>query len=235
MSAIDPGLVTDRIEQLQLRRWWVAEQLGISRRTLQRWLNGSTVSVSDEAIRQLAALLDCAPSEITKGVGLASREDQIEAARALISSDLLFAVIPQHKFDLYVKLAKGMLVAGLDTSELGSLYMNLSLAFFRQGQLDEAAKYAEQVQEFAAELDDLQLLLRAKMQLSYRAFLKGDAIKGLQMEYENLELAQSINSPMLIAANRSNIADQCLLFGRYLESESQQLEAIEIYQTPREQ
>ena len=42
MARLNHSFVREIIKQKNYRKWWVAEQLGISRRTLHRWLSGET-------------------------------------------------------------------------------------------------------------------------------------------------------------------------------------------------
>ncbi len=233
MPRLKQGFIIDRFEARQMRRWWVAEQLGISRRTLLRWLNGVTAEISSVAAEKLAEILSCSVQEIIHSTDsdIATSEEQSEAARALVASDLLASMAPGHQYALYTKLAKGMLVPGLGKQELGALYMNLSLAHFRQSQLDDAGHYANKTKQLALELGDRQLLLRANMQLSYQAYLKGDAAQCLKLELDNLELAKVLGDKKLIAANLSNIGDQHLNFGDHERSLLFQLESISLYES----
>ncbi len=233
MPRLNHQFVVNQIDAHQLRRWWVAEQLGISRRTLQRWLNGSTANISNPAIKQLADILGCHTREIVAkevSSSLATHQEQVEAAKALGNSDLLSTMTPGHQFALYTKLARGMLVTGLGKQELGALYMNLSLSQFRQGQLAEAGQYAAEAKAIALEVSDQHLLLRANMQLSYQAYLRGDARQCLKLDDENLNLAKLLEDKKLIAANLSNLGDQYLNFGDFSKSLSYQLEAIAQYE-----
>ncbi len=175
MVNLNREFVIAKIESLGLRRWWLAEQLGINRRTLHRWLNGQTQHISDTAATKLAANLGCSVAELSEPEDTASHQDQLEEAKALAASNLLANMSPGHEFALYTQLAKGMLVPGLDKQALGQLYMNIALAHFRQSELDEAVRYAERAQKIATEIGDEHLWVRANMQLSYRRYLDGDA------------------------------------------------------------
>ena len=42
-----------------LRQWWLAEQLGVDRRTVLRWINGQVRSIPPERARDLAQVLGC--------------------------------------------------------------------------------------------------------------------------------------------------------------------------------
>jgi len=56
--------VRNLIDELDLKMWWVAEQAGIHKTTLRRWLRNSTAKVRDVNMRQLAAVLSTPCSDI---------------------------------------------------------------------------------------------------------------------------------------------------------------------------
>jgi len=232
LGALNRDFVNARIDELELRRWWVAEQLDVSRRTLHRWLTGSTSHVPPARLKLLAALLDADVGQLTLDSPpvRATPNDQVEAARTLLGSDLLESMMPPHQFAIYEQLAKGLVVPGLTRSELGNLYMAICLAVFRQGKLEEAWRYARLAADIAHEIDDDVLRLRAHMQLSYREYISGNAERALAMDEENLALAQRLGIRKHIAANLSNVADQYLDFDRYEESLDYQTQAIELYE-----
>jgi|TARA_Y100000310_G_C20666317_1_gene807688 DNA-binding Xre family transcriptional regulator len=183
MARLNHSFVREIIKQKNYRKWWVAEQLGISRRTLHRWLSGETEDVPETMLKQLAALLNCSIQDVTHWTKPESTHlDQIAAAQSLISSGVLESLMPAHHFEMFEKLAKGLIVPGLSPTELGNLYMSLALALFRQSKLEEAANYVALAKVIALEEGDRLLELRANMQLSYRAYLQGDARLGLQMD-----------------------------------------------------
>lgn len=229
MVTLNQQYVVSRIEQLELRRWWLAEQLGINRRTLQRWLNGETEQITEKAAQRLAQHLECSVTDISRQEERVTADEQLRAAKALIASDLLATMAPGHKFALYSQLARTMLVPGLRRDELGELHMSIALAEFRQSHLAAAGEFAIKAQQIAVETNNDQLLLRANMQLSYQRYWQGDASTCLAMDYENLTLAESLGDFRLIAANLSNIADQLVEFGDIPKSLEMQQLAIETY------
>jgi len=232
LGDLNREFVNARIDELELRRWWVAEQLDVSRRTLHRWLTGSTSSVPRAKLKLLGALLevDIAQLMLDSPAVRATANDQVEAARTLLGSDLLDSMMPPHQFAIYEQLAKGLVVPGLTKSELGNLYMAICLAVFRQGKLEEAWRYARLAADIAHEIDDDVLRLRAHMQLSYREYIRGNAARALAMDEDNLALARKLGIRKHIAANLSNVADQYLDFDRYEESLDYQTQAIDLYE-----
>lgn len=52
------------LQKQRLKKWWVAEQAGIHKTTLRRWLNGEIQKVKSENILRLAAVLTTSAASI---------------------------------------------------------------------------------------------------------------------------------------------------------------------------
>lgn len=232
VSKLNSGFLVTRIDDLGLRRWWIAEQIGVDRRTLYRWLSGKTGRIPDAKLRRLAEIVKVdVPDLLTTAQPFtATAADQVRAARSLLDSNLLESLMPPHQFGLFERLAKGLVVEGLSDEELGHLYMAISLALFRQSKLDDAFHYASLARQIARTLGDRHLQLRAAMQLSFREYVRGDHLLAIRLDHANLRLARALRHRRLTAANLSNLGDQYCGLGRWQASEAMQREAIRLYE-----
>ncbi len=52
------------IKEQELKNWWVAEEAGVHKTTLRRWLSGRISRVSGEHVSRLATVLTTNPGEI---------------------------------------------------------------------------------------------------------------------------------------------------------------------------
>ena len=57
MKKIDSQKVRDRIRDLELKQYWVAQEAGVHKTTLRRWLNGRIARVKPENVKRLAIVL----------------------------------------------------------------------------------------------------------------------------------------------------------------------------------
>jgi hypothetical protein len=53
---IDTTALRNRVAALGLRQWWLAEQLGVDRRTVLRWINGQVAQAIEQALAEYAAM-----------------------------------------------------------------------------------------------------------------------------------------------------------------------------------
>lgn len=64
MLTLDLKIIEETIFEQDLKRWWVAEQAGVHRTTLRRWLSGGIQKVKPENVTTLARVLQLEPSRI---------------------------------------------------------------------------------------------------------------------------------------------------------------------------
>ncbi len=134
----------NRVAELGLRQWWLAEQLGVDRRTVLRWVNGQVRSIAPERAEALAGVLGCRLSELLlhePSAQLASTEDQRRAGQALAASRLLDRLGPVGEWDVAEQLIRASAVPDLPVDVLGRLYHQLCVACWRQSKLTEAQQH----------------------------------------------------------------------------------------------
>jgi tetratricopeptide (TPR) repeat protein len=169
---INSTWVRDRLVTLGLTQWWVAEQIGVDRRTVMRWANGQVRSIRSDNAQALADVLDCRLHdllEVRDAAALGTVEDQRAAARALVDAGVLDRLGPSHQWSLAESLLKATAVRGLPADILGRLYYQLGVACWRQDKLAEAGRHNDAALAIALRSGDSELEVRA---LGSRATLR---------------------------------------------------------------
>mgnify|MGYP003394845959 CR=1 FL=1 len=121
--------------ELGLKQWWLAEQVGVDRKTVMRWLQGQVKSVQSENIEALCRVLSCNTSDLcleNAADQLASIDDQKQAAQLLAQSSLIEKLGPIGEWNVIESLLKATIVPGLPINTLGDLYNQLTIASWRQ-------------------------------------------------------------------------------------------------------
>lgn len=67
--------VLDQLRSQGLKRWWVAEEAGIHKTTLRRWLSGRIRRVSADHVRCLARVLETDPAVLAAGFAESEKPD----------------------------------------------------------------------------------------------------------------------------------------------------------------
>ena len=64
MTKINSNKVRERIQALDLKHYWVAEEAGVHKTTLRRWLNGRIGQVKTKNLARLAFVLSTDPTQL---------------------------------------------------------------------------------------------------------------------------------------------------------------------------
>lgn len=184
--------VRKRVAALGLRQWWLAEQLGVDRRTVLRWVNGQVRAIAPDRAEALAGVLGCPVSELLlhePATQLASPEDQRRAGQALAASRLLDRLGPVGEWDVAEQLIRAAAVPDLPLHVLGRLYHQLAVACWRQGKLGEAAAHNQAALDLAARCGDPALRADALGSRANLQFWRGALSAALATWQEALALA----------------------------------------------
>lgn len=55
----------NRILELGIKQWWLAEQIGVDRKTVIRWVQGQVRSIQHENAEALAQILNCKVEDLS--------------------------------------------------------------------------------------------------------------------------------------------------------------------------
>jgi tetratricopeptide (TPR) repeat protein len=160
---LDTSFVETRMAQLGVKQYWLAEQLGVSPRTVLRWVNGQVRRIQREHLAPLAALLECTPDQLspTAGDDAGVADARAEAARRIADEDILTLLTPTSSYPMAEALIKASLTPGLASHTRGKLLNMLSLAVGRQFRIEEAIAYAAQAAEIGRDLGNQVMVVRA--------------------------------------------------------------------------
>ncbi len=204
---INAAALRNRVAELGLRQWWLAEQLGVDRRTVLRWINGQVRAITPERAEALARVLGRPVSELLlhePAAQLASPEDQRRAGRALAASRLLDRLGPVGEWDVAEQLIRAAAVPDLPVHVLGQLYHQLSVACWRQDKLVEATRHNQVALDLALRCGDQALRADALGSRANLQFWRGEVDAARATWHEALALAPWL-SPRQLGALHNNL------------------------------
>ncbi len=161
---LNPTWLRNRLAQLGLRQWWLAEQLGVDRKTVLRWVNGQVRQIQPANAQALATVLDCRIDELLlheTAAQLATAQDQRAAGIALAGSALVDRLGPVGEWDVIEQLVRAATVPDLPLPVLGRLYHQLCVACWRQDKFEQAQVHNTAALDIAQRCDDRPLLADA--------------------------------------------------------------------------
>jgi transcriptional regulator with XRE-family HTH domain len=232
LLTLNATALRNRVAERGLRQWWLAEQLGVDRRTVLRWVNGQVRTIAPDRAEALAGVLGCPLSELLlhdPATQLASTEDQRRAGQALAASQLLDRLGPVGEWDVAEQLIRAAAVPDLPVHVLGRLYHQLCVACWRQDKLSEAATHNTAALELAARCGDQSLRADALGSRANLAFWRGDLTAALASWDEALALGAWL-TPRQRGALHSNLGAALVDTGQPAAGRRHLLEALACFE-----
>ncbi len=223
----------NRMKELDLKRWWVAEEIGVDRKTVSRWLTGQTKKIRKDNLAKLATILECPESSLILLNTLdcfATANEQKEAAKLIEQEDLLKIITPTGKWDLFEGLIKASMEPNLPKSLLAQLYNYLCIAAWRKSDLRKAEGYLQKALDLTKDTNHKSILLNTHLNKANIHSFKGEIELAIK-EYEYcIENAIYFEDKAAIAPAQSNLACTYHEYGDLQKSLSLQKEAIQNFE-----
>lgn len=229
---LNASWLRNRVAELGLRQWWLAEQLGVDRRSVLRWINGQVRSIAPERARNLAEVLGCRVADLLlhdPGRQLASPDDQRSAGLALATSRLLDRLGPVGEWDVVEQLVRASAVPDLPLHVLGRLYHQLCVACWRQDKLAEAAQHNRAALDLAERCDDRALRADALGSRANLEYWRGEVDTALGTWRKALALAPWL-TPRQRGALHSNVGAALYETGALDAGQAQLQQALECFE-----
>ncbi|HBP22173.1 MAG TPA: hypothetical protein DEA08_30880 [Planctomycetes bacterium] len=231
--ALDTHFLVRRLEVRGLKQGWVADKLGVARKTVSRWVTGKVKRIGRESADALAELLECPLERLTvsdEADVLATKEEQRRAASLIQQRDLLELLSPSDDWALAESCIKASLQPDLPLRELGRLYNLLSTAAWRQGNYDEGERHAARAAEIGEQIGDRRVSVGAIYNRAVIDSIRGD-LGGVLAAYEAcLAEPEAFETRREHAKVLSNVGDAYRSFLRFEESIAAQAAAIALFE-----
>lgn len=154
----------NRLQELGLKQWWLAEQMGVDRKTVSRWVQGQVRSIQLENAQTLANILQCKVEDLSvvdESQQLASIVQQKQAAEMLLDSSIVEKLGPLGEWNVIESLLKAVVVPNLPENVLGELYNQLCVASWRQSKMAQAKIFNHKAEEIGQKTGDKELIAKA--------------------------------------------------------------------------
>jgi len=228
---LNSAWLRNRVAELGLKQWWLAEQIGVDKKTVIRWLHGHVRSIQLGNATALAGVLACRVEDLElprDAIDLASPDDQRAAAALLATSSLLDTLGPIGEWDVIERLLKAVAVPDLPLHVLGTIYHRLSIACWRQSKLDEAAVYNSAALDAAERCGDKALRGGALGTLANLHHWRGECALAQQAWREGLALARWLE-PTTLAGLHNNLGMELYETGEFEAGQRELLAARDLY------
>jgi tetratricopeptide (TPR) repeat protein len=204
---LNSAWLRNRIAELGLKQWWLAEQIGVDKKTVIRWMHGHVRSIQVSNAQALASVLGCrrVDLELPRGaIDLATADDQRAAAALLATSALLDRLGPVGEWDVIESLLKAVAVPDLPLHVLGTLYNRLCIACWRQIKMEQAEAYNRAAFDAARRCGDQAMLAGAHASHANLLHWRGDCAQAIEAYRAGLALRRFIE-PAAVGGLYSNL------------------------------
>ncbi len=222
----------NRLGELGLKNWWVAEHIGVDRKTLSRWLTGKVKTIKNENLLALAECLKCSPEELVlkdDSSVIASKEEQAIAAELIVQENLLSTLTPSGQWPLLESIVKSTMQPNLPLPVMGKLYNLLSVCSWRQDEIEKAKGFAAKALSIGNQIGHRGVIAQAKSNLALVYFYKGQLKESILLFETVISERKFIDDERTVAAALSNLAQNYQIYGDFVLSRKMQIEAIELY------
>ncbi|MGZ3786714.1 MAG: helix-turn-helix domain-containing protein [Bdellovibrio sp.] len=221
----------NRIAELGIKQWWLAEQVGVDRKTVTRWVQGKVRAIQVSNAEALAKILNCSLKDLileNEADQLATPEDQRNAASLIAASSLIEKLGPIGEWNVIEGLLKATIVPNLPLNVLGELYNQLTVASWRQSKIDQADIYNKKAEEIANKCGDKCVLASALLSKANIFSWRGKTSKAIQTYKECLKLERFIEQ-RTVGSTYSNLGAVLYECGDLDAGKFYQEKAIEIF------
>lgn len=233
-NLINITFLENRLGELNLKNWWVAEAIGVDRKTVGRWLSGKVKTIKSENLQALASCLKCDPQDLVlkdESAILVSKEEQAIAAQLIVQEDLLATLTPLGQWPLLESIVKATLQPNLPIPVMGKLYNLLSICSWRQSKMDKAQAFADKALELGHKVGHMGVKAQARNNLAIIFSYQGKLKDAIALYESVVRERQFIEEDRTVAAALSNLAQDYQSYGDFEKSRKIQLEAITLYST----
>lgn len=228
---LNSTFLKNRVVELGLKQWWLAEQVGVDRKTVIRWLQGQVKSIQADNLEALCRVLNCQLADLileNAADQLASVADQKHAAQLLVQSSLIEKLGPIGEWNVIESLLKATIVPGLPLNVLGDLYNQLTVASWRQSKIDQAELFNQKALEIAIQSQDRTVLAHAKLSQANIFSWRGKVQKAIDTYREIIKLKDFVDERAL-GATFSNLGGVLYESGDLKQGEEFQRKALSLF------
>ena len=233
-ARLNANALAQRITAGGLKQWWIARQIEVDTKTVNRWLTGKVKRISRDNLAKLSSLLGCSNEEISfadEGDIRATRTEQDAASRALLDMQTKRLFERHEDYHLYENLLKATMHPDMTISQLCDVYKQLMWLAAKQNKLEEAQRYGELALEYASRAGQTRGEMAARNNLIILDAQSGKIVEATQKLEQHLAFCDSVGEKRGIGAASINIAHSYRLLADFHRAIKAINRAFEVFST----
>lgn len=220
-ATLNQHALAARLREQGLKQYWVADRVGVTKLTVNRWLTGRVRRISRDNLALLAKVLDCEPDALVYQDALdvhATQQEQSEAARLLVSRQSVELFMASGKHEIYEKLAKAVIHPNLPLRDLMQIYSTLTTAAYEQGKLEDTRNYARLYLDYALRCGDSREELSARSGIAASEGALGHLSEAIDSLNDLVSAAESVGRTLGYGTALCNLSHAYRLQGEMAKS-----------------
>ncbi len=193
------------INESSIKHLWLANQIGVSEKTLSRWVSGDVTRIRSSNLNKLAIALDCSREVLIAEPDkddFPTDKNRNVLVNELNNDGLLYQLLVSSKIKLAISLIKSTFHSSLPSGVIANFYIKLGYASLIHRKFRTAKKYITKGLTKAEVTNDNRLIFSANLGLAITYFFECDyhkcqnyLIKCEQnMQYSGQEKAHLFNT-----------------------------------------
>ncbi len=180
--AINQNVLRRKLIDQQLKSYWVAERIGVSTKTMQRWLSGKAKNAKQENAIGLAKVLNCSVDDLIHG-----------SDHQAIDPELFSIVSTPSKWKFLKTIVEGLFTPHQEKREKAQMNLNLSRLAIYQLDTESATNFAKEAMILAKYCSDEYLQICSSYLIALAKSISGEyfeaeaELKSLLFAYNKLE------------------------------------------------
>lgn len=151
---INPAALRQFLEKNGLSRQDFAVKLGISTKTIQRWINGSVRRVRPDTLGRIAHVLGTTPDQLRKSAVPLEMRPLNRALEEICRDSFLARIRATDEYTSYLKLLKSFNPQELCSAQRMTLYTYIGFTSFYLGKIRASRMYLDESLKIAQTLND---------------------------------------------------------------------------------
>lgn len=230
--AINAHFINNRIKELGLKRSWLAEKIGVDKKTITRWTTGKVKRIAEYNAKALAKCLKCTVEELCDDADihfLGTQLDRDLAAKEIISENLLLLLSPTGNWKLVETIIKSTISPGLSQESIGKLYNLLAITKWRMKNYQDARVFAQKALDIGKNIEDKAIYVKALFNIGTIDSIIGKNHMALESYLKCYSLKDSFETTGDTASLCTNLSMVYRDLGYFHESIYYQREAVRLF------
>lgn len=211
-----------------IKQYHLAKKMGVSEKTIGRWVNGNVASMSLENAEKLSEVLNC---HLDTFIDFKNQSSNDSIYEQLFNDDLLNVLSPLGKWETLITLLENLPQEHISNVHKGKLFNWLSIGYWRTQKYNLGLSYASKAKNIGKKSNDPIIYYQACINIGTIQGLQGKTQESLETFLKCYDNIDAISSNHLRAILLNNLSMTYFDLEKYDLALDYQEETIYLFKT----